>query len=188
MAILGGFGVAVIIRPESWTRIFREGWMRRTLPAAVLLILCIQHMYFTQRPLGRWLWEKSHLLLPGYVKIGGHPAELRVAARVREWTGPDDSIQIFGNSVYYWLADRPPACRFLYYVPVLRKSPIGTAYARDLEQTLRERKPALVLVAEGIADEPGLPEILRALPENYRRIDSMEADYLGRLDFWERKD
>lgn len=114
-------------------------------------------------------------------------ANRAVASFLRAHTEPDDPIFIWGfEPLIYWLADRPPASRFIYTVPlVVDWSP--DAWRPELISDLTREQPRFLVVAHndalpwmtGRADDSaaqlrGFPELEALIARHYRRAHTIE--------------
>lgn len=121
-------------------------------------------------------------------------ADLRVAAWLRDHTEEETPVFIWGfEPLVYFLADRPPASRFLYTVPLIAEwSP--PEWRQELVRDLRRRRPPYVLVVhndvtpwmtgswkDSAGELAGYPELDRLLDHEYRLCHQIED-----FDIWER--
>ncbi len=151
VALLAGYGMSFMGRRlcDSLSR-----------PAAAAL--CAVGIAAVLTPLGlaywRFLnWPVHHLagkvgrstFLARYDRYGDFSlrADRSVAAFVRENTRPSDYIFVWGfEPLIYFLADRPPATRFIYTVPLVTTwSPAD--WRRELMRDMRQNRPAYIVVA-----------------------------------------
>ena len=122
-------------------------------------------------------------------------ADSETAAWLRDHTAPDTPILIWGfEPLIYFLADRPPASRFIYTVPLVAPwSP--AAWRSEFIGDIARRRPAYILVVHNDAQPwmvgrwddsasqlAGFPELVAVLREQYR----FELR-LGDFDVWERR-
>jgi hypothetical protein len=78
---------------------------------------------------------------------------------VRRHSAPDDRLLVWGIAGgVHFLAERPPASRYLYAYPLLDAKRGGAAAAAFLSE-LRQAPPRLIVDAVGA--DPGLPSLAR---------------------------
>jgi hypothetical protein len=121
-------------------------------------------------------------------------ADLQVASFLKAHTPPGAPIFIWGfEPIVYFLADRPPASRFLSQQPLVTPwSP--PEWRRELIGNLEQRRPAYLLVLhhdfmpwvtmrpyDSAGELPGYPELLELLRNNYHSVGRIED-----FDLWER--
>jgi hypothetical protein len=122
-------------------------------------------------------------------------ADKQVAAFARDRTAPDDTIFIWGfEPLIYCYADRRPASRFIYTVPLVTAwSP--PEWRRELMRDLERNRPRAVIVAhrdrlpwmtgrydDSAAQLAGYPELSHFIHAHYRLATRIED-----FDVWERR-
>jgi len=122
------------------------------------------------------------------------PADLEVAAYLREHTSRGDSVQVWGfEPAVYLFSDRRPPGRFFFNVPVV--APFAPeSWRSEFMSTLRDSPPRLFLVvrndsipwASGRTDDSAAqlqewPELGTWLAENYRLEKQIEDFSVYRL-------
>ncbi len=122
-------------------------------------------------------------------------ASQEVAQLIRDHTPPDQPTFVWGfEPLIYYLADRPPASRFIYAVPLVTEwSP--PEWRQELVRELRENSPPCIVVARddampwmtGRNDDSAAqllhyPELLQFLRENYR-----PDRRIGQFGLWKRR-
>jgi hypothetical protein len=119
-----------------------------------------------------------------------------VASYVRGGTSPGDHILIWGfESLIYFLADRPPASRFVYSVPLVTAwSP--PEWRGEIVSDIDQKRPACIVVAHNdhLPWMTGRGDDSAAQLEEFAELYGMiQADYgmakrIGDFDIWERRD
>jgi MFS family permease len=147
-------------------------------------------------------WPVRHLLgrtsraefLSRYNRHGDFSltADREVAAFLRDHTDPADPIFVWGfEPLIYFLADRPPASRFIYTIPLVTAwSP--PEWRAELVRDLTRERPPLIVVArsdplpwmtgrsdDSAAQLDGYPELSRLLHARYRPARTIED-----FDIW----
>lgn len=182
----------------------RKQWVRHTASAAGVLALCaflaFAYWSFLKFPI-------KHLMgrVPRDTYLRGFDSathtdfslveDREVASWIQEHTGASTPIFVWGfESLVYFLADRPPATRFVHNLPLIAHwSP--PEWRAELVRDLGAARPPYVLVVHNDA-QPWLagrwddsaaqlatyPELKRLLDEHYRR-----GERLGDFEVWERK-
>lgn len=117
-------------------------------------------------------------------------ADLAMADYLRRRTGPDETVFIWGyETLVYFLADRPPASRFITHQPLASRWQMA-GWREELLSDLSGRPPARILVLRNDAmpaltastlDSAGLlhefPELERFISRHYRLETEIE-DFL----------
>ncbi len=176
--------------------------LARALPAVALLSLCgflgFAYWNFLRFPLRRLAGRISReTYLRGFDRAIRSDfsllADREMAAWVTERTQPNTPIYIWGfEPLVYFLADRPPASRFLYNIPLVAHwSP--PAWRDELIRELEEKRPPYILVVRGdpqpwmtgrwddsAAQLATYPELRRLLVERYR-----PGAWIGDFAVWE---
>ena len=117
-------------------------------------------------------------------------ANRRMANAIREHTGSDDPLYVWGfEPVLYDLAERPAASRYIYNVP--QRVPWSAEWARrELMEDLAASAPVAIVVVShdvmfqvtgdahssaSLLDDPdGFPELRGLLLTGYRRVEQIE--------------
>jgi len=201
VALLAGQGLRAV--SFLLNRVARP-WLARTLAAGGLAVLlgCLAAAYWTSlsTPVRYALGQMPRAaFLRAFDQYGGRDFSLRadreVAAFLARHTPPEAPIFIWGfEPLIYFLADRPPASRFIYHVPLVTEwSPPG--WRRELLRDLARAGPAYVLVVHNDLlpwmtgrwdDSAGqlatYPELTHLLHTSYRFVRRIED-----FDIWERR-
>ena len=123
----------------------------------------------------------------GYVADYNLAADRAVARELRNRTRPGESVFVWGfEPVIYWLAERPPASRFIYDVPQRTSWERDRARA-DLLRDLRAKPPAAIVVQkndvfwvvtgnnlDSRGELPNFPELQKIVDEQYVFVSSVE--------------
>jgi hypothetical protein len=125
-------------------------------------------------------------------------ADLEVAAFIQGSTRTSDHVFVWGfEPLIYFLAERPPASRFIYTVPLVTPwSP--REWRAELARDLVHRRPAIIVVAHGdrlpwmtgrlddsaaqLAEYPELETLLDTSYVRDRRIEDFDIWMLQRGD------
>ena len=114
-------------------------------------------------------------------------ADRAVARELRMRTGQGAPVFVWGfEPVIYWLADRPPASRFIYNVP--QRTTWEREHSRaGLMRDLRGRPPAAIVVQhndvfpmvtgntlDSAREVPNFPELAALLAKDYELVKSIE--------------
>jgi dolichyl-phosphate-mannose-protein mannosyltransferase len=123
----------------------------------------------------------------GYVADYNLAADRAVARELRARTRPGAPVFIWGfEPVIYWLAERPPASRFIYDVP--QRTTWEQARARnDLLADLRARPPSAIVVQkndvfpvvtgntlDSHGELPNFPQLSALIEESYEPVAAVE--------------
>ncbi len=199
LALLAGLGWAAAVR---WAGQLAGG-RRPAVIAGLLLILLglFAQGYWAQfhRPIAyatRRLPDEQYL---SDFTASGHyfsfPADLALAQYLRDNSPPKAPIFSWGlDALVYFLADRPPASRFIQDQPLLTPwSP--PQWREELIQDLSRNRPQFILVAhddiqpwvtlwngDSASALPYYPELARLIVERYRPAAVVED-----FEVWERK-
>src|SRR6186713_779687 len=123
----------------------------------------------------------------GYVADYNLAADRAVARELKSRTRPGAPVFIWGfEPVTYWLADRPPASRFIYDVPQ-RTSWERDRARTDLLRDLRAKPPEAIVVQrndvfwvvtgnnlDSRAELPNFPELKKLIDERYTPVATVE--------------
>ncbi len=179
-------------------------WLGRAVSAAGLVALCafLGFAYWNflkfpirslmgQVPREMYLRAFDRATLSDFSLV----ADCEMAAWLQEHTEATDPVFIWGfESLVYFLADRPPASRFIHNLPLIADwSP--PEWRAELIRDMEERRPTYVLVLyhdpqpwlagrwdDSASQLATYPELKRLLDEKYRR-----AERLGDFEVWERE-
>jgi 4-amino-4-deoxy-L-arabinose transferase-like glycosyltransferase len=178
-------------------------------PAAIALCAVAVLSVLTPLALAYWRsvgWPLRHLagkvereaFLDRYDRYGDFSlgADREVAAFMQGSTLPSDHVFVWGfEPLIYFLADRPPASRFIYTVPLVTQwSP--TEWRAELLRDLADRRPAIIVVTHGdrlpwmtgrlddsaaqLAEYPELKTLLETSYVPDRRIEDFDIWVLRR--------
>ncbi|MDH4180150.1 MAG: glycosyltransferase family 39 protein, partial [Armatimonadota bacterium] len=181
----------------------RTRWVRRALPATGLVALCaflaFAYWSFLRLPIRSLLGEVPR---ETYLRAFDRAiqsdfslvADREVGAWIQEHTDATAPVFIWGfESGVYFLADRPPASRFIHNLPLIAEwSP--PEWRAELIHDIEDRRPPYILVVHNDA-QPWLagrwddsasqlttyPQLARLLNERYQR-----GERLGDFQVWER--
>ena len=103
-----------------------------------------------------------------------------VAQAVRDLSAPGDTLLVWGNEPYlYRLADRAPAIRYPYLLPLTTPGYVDAALVEELVSELRVRPPTVVVDAG--SPGPGEPGIVPLLMDRPVSSEGRDADLLDPL-------
>ena len=198
LALLAGLGWAAVVRCAGQL----AGGRRAAVIAGLLLILLgvFAQGYWThfRRPIAYAIGRlPAEQYLADFTASGQYfsfPADLAVARYLRENSRPNAPIFSWGvDALVYFLADRPPASRFIHDPPLL--TPWSPPECRkELIRDLTRSQPQFILVAHNDA-QPWVtlwngdsfsalaqyPELTRLILERYRLVAVIED-----FEVWER--
>jgi 4-amino-4-deoxy-L-arabinose transferase-like glycosyltransferase len=198
LALLAGQGLRTIARAVGDASSPRTG---RAVAAAmalvVALLLGIQYWRTLAWPIRHLAGRVSQVeLLARYNHYGDFSlaADREAAAYVGDRTGAGETIFIWGfEPLVYFLADRQPASRFIYTVPLVTKwSP--PEWQNELIRDLAEQPPSYILILHndrlpwmtGRSDDSAaqllsFPALTRVLDERYEKESTIEDFTVWRL-------
>jgi len=199
LGLLAGIGVAALWRllRERTGSVGTAGWL--AAPGMVVLLAALAAGYKAQfgNEIAFATGRMSATTFAGYFKAGQDfslSADLQVAAFLKRNTAPDASVFIWGfEPIIYFLAERPPASRFISQQPLITPwSPLE--WRDELLRELAQRRPQYILVvhndaipwatsrhvdsARELAHFPALADLLR---REYRLKVVIED-----FDIWQR--
>lgn len=153
LCLLAGHGMRAVCSP-----------LRRSVSRRAAIALCAAGVLAVLAPLALAYWRSvgwplRHLagkvereaFLDRYDRYGDFSlgADREVAAFMQGSTLPSDHVFVWGfEPLIYFLAERPPASRFIYTVPLVTEwSP--TEWRTELLRDLVDRRPAIIVVTHG---------------------------------------
>ncbi len=179
-------------------------WLGRAVSAAGLVALCallgFAYWSFLKFPIRSLMGQvPRETYLRGFDRATltdfSLLADSQMAAWLQERTEATDPVFIWGfESLVYFLADRPPASRFIHNLPLIAHwSP--PEWRAELIRDMEEKRPTYVLVLyndpqpwlagrwdDSASQLATYPELKRLLDEKYRRTER-----LGDFEVWERE-
>jgi hypothetical protein len=156
LGLLAGIGVAALWRllRERTGSVGTAGWL--AAPGMVVLLAALAAGYKAQfgNEIAFATGRMSATTFAGYFKAGQDfslSADLQVAAFLKRNTAPDASVFIWGfEPIIYFLAERPPASRFISQQPLITPwSPLE--WRDELLRELAQRRPQYILVVHNDA-------------------------------------
>ncbi|MGQ9682797.1 MAG: ArnT family glycosyltransferase [Anaerolineae bacterium] len=154
----------------------------RTVRPFLGLVTCLALGLALWRVGGLW-WHRLQGVPWLWADIPTLAEEKAVAQRVQELTGDDDRVLVMANPAIYALAQRRPACQYLYYSWVYLEPHIRNGYIATLTRTLEHRQAQLVVAApDHMAEWP--EELWRILDKHYVEIDRLPNRQLGSISLY----
>lgn len=198
LALLAGQGLRTIGRVTRQASSARVGGTVTALVVVLAIGLSgIQYWRTLAWPIQRLTGHISHEeFLARYNHYGDFSlhADREVAAYVQDRTSADETIFIWGfEPLVYFLADRPPASRFIYTVPLVTEwSP--TAWREELVRDLTDHPPTYILILhrdalpwmtgrrdDSAAQLLSYPALTDVLEERYQKESTIEDFTIWRL-------